>query len=70
MRWKITHKKIQTEGTMFLFSPRTCEMCLTCFFLERVPAIWSSWWSPRCPIDGGYLFHNKKSAIEEFNKNK
>lgn len=66
MRKKFKIDKIKTEGTMFLFFPRYCEKCITRFWLEMVPAYWSSWWTPQCPICGpkGFLWSSKKTAIK------
>jgi hypothetical protein len=64
MRYKISSGKYIPDKEKFLFVPRYCGGCLTCFWLEKATFYWSgSWWSAKpCPLCGGFLWLSKKSA--------
>lgn len=63
MEWKIKPKEHKKNKMAFVFMPRFCEVCLTAYWLEKIPFYWKeSWWSPKCPKDGSGLWSSVSSA--------
>lgn len=70
MRFKIRveDKRVHKNKTKFLFLPRFCEKCLTCFWLEFMTFRWSEmgWWTEeKCPECGGFLWTEASRALDE-----
>lgn len=70
MRHKIKEAGIPEDKKMFLFFPRYCSGCLTRFWLESLPSEYTGgWWSLKnCPLCGGNLWIDKKTAQYYYNK--
>lgn len=63
MQYKIKPKQVPNKKMKFLFFPRYCEGCLTCFWLEKIMFKGGCWWSPDgCPKCGRFLWCSKKDA--------